>query len=668
MESKVDSTQKKKLTIGGLFITLGVVYGDIGTSPLYVMKALIHGNDGLANISDEFIYGSLSLVFWTLTLLTTIKYVSIALRADNHGEGGIFSLYTLIRKKAKWLIVPAMIGGATLLADGILTPAVTVTTAVEGLRGIPSYIEHFGSSQNTVLLITIIIISFLFMIQRFGTEVIGRLFGPIMFLWFLMLAFLGVLNTLGNWDILRSLSPYYGIKLLLSEENKSGFLILGSIFLATTGAEALYSDLGHVGRKNIYASWPFVKLSLLLNYFGQGAWLLSVKDKPSFQHIEEINPFFEMMPASFRIIGVVFATLAAIIASQALISGSYTLVSEAIKLNLWPRLQIIYPTNTKGQLYIPVINSILWAACIGVVLYFRTSEHMEAAYGLAITITMLMTTILLYNYLIYRNVSHFISLIVLFFFGGLETMFFLSSATKLFHGGFVTVLIALIILSIMVIWHKAYVIEHNVAKEASLVDHVSRLEAVKADYSIPLYATNLVYLTSKSRPGKVDSEVMYSIFDKQPKRAEVYWFINVEVTDEPRTMEYVVENFGTDSVIKVKLRLGFRMEQKISTYMRQVVIDLMKSGDINKQPQKWSINEFNRNVGDFCFVIVREELSTDTELSALNRFIMQTKLSIKKLAVSPVKWFGLEYTDVKIEHVPLLLGKRKKTRLKRVYS
>lgn len=668
MESKVDSTQKKKLTIGGLFITLGVVYGDIGTSPLYVMKALIHGNDGLANISDEFIYGSLSLVFWTLTLLTTIKYVSIALRADNHGEGGIFSLYTLIRKKAKWLIVPAMIGGATLLADGILTPAVTVTTAVEGLRGIPSYIEHFGSSQNTVLLITIIIISFLFMIQRFGTEVIGRLFGPIIFLWFLMLAFLGVLNTLGNWDILRSLSPYYGIKLLLSEENKSGFLILGSIFLATTGAEALYSDLGHVGRKNIYASWPFVKLSLLLNYFGQGAWLLSVKDKPSFQHIEEINPFFEMMPASFRIIGVVFATLAAIIASQALISGSYTLVSEAIKLNLWPRLQIIYPTNTKGQLYIPVINSILWAACIGVVLYFRTSEHMEAAYGLAITITMLMTTILLYNYLIYRNVSHFISLIVLFFFGGLETMFFLSSATKLFHGGFVTVLIALIILSIMVIWHKAYVIEHNVAKEASLVDHVSRLEAVKADYSIPLYATNLVYLTSKSRPGKVDSEVMYSIFDKQPKRAEVYWFINVEVTDEPRTMEYVVENFGTDSVIKVKLRLGFRMEQKISTYMRQVVIDLMKSGDINKQPQKWSINEFNRNVGDFCFVIVREELSTDTELSALNRFIMQTKLSIKKLAVSPVKWFGLEYTDVKIEHVPLLLGKRKKTRLKRVYS
>ena len=668
MESKVDSTQKKKLTIGGLFITLGVVYGDIGTSPLYVMKALIHGNDGLANISDEFIYGSLSLVFWTLTLLTTIKYVSIALRADNHGEGGIFSLYTLIRKKAKWLIVPAMIGGATLLADGILTPAVTVTTAVEGLRGIPSYIEHFGSSQNTVLLITIIIISFLFMIQRFGTEVIGRLFGPIMFLWFLMLAVLGVLNTLGNWDILRSLSPYYGIKLLLSEENKSGFLILGSIFLATTGAEALYSDLGHVGRKNIYASWPFVKLSLLLNYFGQGAWLLSVKDKPSFQHIEEINPFFEMMPASFRIIGVVFATLAAIIASQALISGSYTLVSEAIKLNLWPRLQIIYPTNTKGQLYIPVINSILWAACIGVVLYFRTSEHMEAAYGLAITITMLMTTILLYNYLIYRNVSHFISLIVLFFFGGLETMFFLSSATKLFHGGFVTVLIALIILSIMVIWHKAYVIEHNVAKEVSLVDHVSRLEAVKADYSIPLYATNLVYLTSKSRPGKVDSEVMYSIFDKQPKRAEVYWFINVEVTDEPRTMEYVVENFGTDSVIKVKLRLGFRMEQKISTYMRQVVIDLMKSGDINKQPQKWSINEFNRNVGDFCFVIVREELSTDTELSALNRFIMQTKLSIKKLAVSPVKWFGLEYTDVKIEHVPLLLGKRKRTRLKRVYS
>lgn len=666
MEHKIATEHQDKLTVAGMLITIGIVYGDIGTSPLYVMKSLIHGNGGLESISDLFIYGSLSLVFWTITLLTTIKYVTIALRADNHGEGGIFSLYALIRKKAKWLIVPAIIGGASLLADGILTPAVTVTTAIEGLRGIPAYISTFGTSQSTVIAIAIAIISFLFIIQRFGTEVIGRLFGPIMFLWFLMLAVLGAMNAVGNLEIFKAFSPYYAIQLLLSDQNKAGFLILGSIFLATTGSEALYSDLGHVGRKNIYVTWPFVKISLLLNYFGQGAWLLKVKDQPELQNIEDFNPFFEMMPASFRVVGVLFATLAAIIASQALISGSYTLVSEAIKLNLLPRLHINYPSSSKGQLYIPIVNTILWISCIGVVLYFRTSEHMEAAYGLAITVTMLMTTILLYNYLQYLKVSRFFSLAVLLFFGSLEMMFFLSSLTKFFHGGFVTVIMSLFIIGLMLIWYKAYTIEQQVVKEVSLNDYVPRLKAVREDVSIPLYATNLVYLTSKNAPGHVDRKIMYSIFDKQPKRAEVYWFVNVEVTDEPRTMEYTVENFGTDFVIKVQLRLGFRVDQQVSTYLRQVVIDLMKAGEIKQQPQKWVTDESNRNVGDFCFVLVREELSNESELSSFDRFIMHIKLMIKKRAVSPVRWFGLEYTDVKTELVPLLLGERKKTRLKRV--
>lgn len=666
MENKLTQKQKKSISVAGLLVTLGVVYGDIGTSPLYVMKALIEGNGGLASVTNEFIYGALSLVIWTLTLLTSIKYVLIALRADNHGEGGIFSLYALIRKKAGWLIIPAIIGGAALLADGILTPAVTVTTAVEGLRTLPSYVSVFGTGQGTVILITLVIISLLFLIQRFGTEVIGKFFGPLMFLWFLMIGFIGLVNVWGNIAIFHSLSPVYGIQFLFSENNKAGFLILGSVFLATTGAEALYSDLGHVGRKNIYLTWPYVKICLLLSYLGQGAWLLKVKDNEQLQALKGFNPFFEIMPNHFRIIGVVAATLAAIIASQALISGSYTLVSEAIKLKLLPRLKIIYPSSSKGQLYIPIVNTILWVSCLGVVLYFKNSEHMESAYGLAITITMLMTSILLFNYLLIKKVPKLLAGTMIVFFGLLEMTFFISSVSKFLHGGFVTIIIAATIMIVMVVWHKANKIEQDFVKEVSLEDYKERLKEIKAEKSIPQYATNLVYLTSKETPGMVDNEIMYSIFDKQPKRAEVYWFVNILVTDEPRTMEYTVENFGTNDIFKIQLRLGFRVNQQVSTYLRQVVIDLMKEGTIEKQPQKWSTNKFNQNIGDFCFVLVREELSIDSELSNMSRFMMSVKLAIKKVSVSPIKWFGLEYTDVKIEHVPLLLGNRKKTNLKRV--
>ena len=665
MEKAINNYKGRPLTLAGMLVTVGVVYGDIGTSPLYVMKALVEGNGGLGSITNEFIYGSLSLIFWTLTLLTSIKYVVIALRADNHREGGILALYSLIRKMGAWLIVPAMIGGASLLADGVLTPAVTVTTAVEGLKGIPAYVNNFGSSQSTVILITIIILCVLFLIQRTGTEIIGRLFGPIMVLWFIMLGIFGIMHVSGNLDILKSFSPHYGIKLLFSEENKVGFAILGSVFLATTGAEALYSDLGHVGRRNIYGTWPFVKICLLLNYFGQGAWLLQVKENQGLHNIMGFNPFFELMPDNFRIIGVVFATLAAIIASQALISGSFTLVSEAIKLDLFPRLRIYYPAMSKGQMYIPIVNLLLMFWCIGVVLFFQTSTHMESAYGLAITITMLMTTILLFNYLLQKKVSKVLALLMVIIFGTLETAFFISSAAKFFHGGFVTVIIASLILIMMILWLKATKLEQVVTKEVLLEDYIPRLGNLRKDERIPVYATNLVYLTSKSNPGHVNSEIIYSILDKRPKRAEVYWFVNVQVTDEPRTMAYKVESFGTDYVFRVQLFLGFRVEQKVSTYLRQVVTDLMESHEIKKQPQLYSTNIVNRNVGDFCFVLVREELANDTALPLYERLIMQFKLRIKKITVSPVRWFGLEHTDVKIEHVPLRLGTPRPIKLKR---
>lgn len=665
MEKVLNSCRERPLTIAGMFVTIGIIYGDIGTSPLYVMKALVEGNGGLESVTREFIYGSLSLIFWTLTFLTTIKYILIALKADNHGEGGILALYSLIQKKGAWLVFPAMIGGAALLADGVLTPAVTVTSAVEGLKGIPAYVNNFGSSQSTVILITIVILSFLFLIQRTGTEMIGRLFGPIMFLWFTMLGTLGVIHIFETMDVLKALSPYYGINLLFSEHNKAGFAILGSVFLATTGAEALYSDLGHVGRKNIYGTWPFVKICLLLNYLGQGAWLLQVKENIAFQKVIGFNPFFEMMPQSFRIIGVVFAALAAIIASQALISGSFTLVSEAIKLNLLPRLKIYYPAISKGQMYIPSINFLLMFSCIGVVLYFRTSSHMESAYGLAITITMLMTTILLFNYLVQKKVSKILSFLMVISFGTLETAFFVSSASKFFHGGFVTVIIASIILIQMILWFKASILEQAVTKEVSLEDYIFTLGKLRKDEHLPVYATNLVYLTSKSRPGQVNNEIMYSILDKRPKKAVVYWFINIVVTDDPWTMEYSVENFQTDYVFKIQFRLGFRVEQKVGTYLRQVVTDLMESHEIKKQFQFYSTNEVNRNVGDFCFVLVREELPHDTDLPLIKRLIMRFRLQLKKITVSPVSWFGLEHTDVKIEHVPLRLGTARPIRLRR---
>ncbi|MGC7873234.1 KUP/HAK/KT family potassium transporter [Desulfosporosinus sp. SYSU MS00001] len=665
MEKGLNFCKERPLTTAGMLVTLGVVYGDIGTSPLYVMKALVEGNGQLSSITNEFIYGSISLIFWTITLLTTIKYVLITLKADNHGEGGILALYSLIRRKGAWFIVPAMIGAATLLADGILTPAVTVTSAVEGLKWIPAYINNFGSNQSTVIIITIVILCVLFLLQRSGTEILGRLFGPIMLLWFLMLAFLGIIHIFGNLNILNSLSPYYGIKLLFSDQNKAGFAILGSVFLATTGAEALYSDLGHVGRKNIYGTWPFVKICLLLNYFGQGAWVLQIKDNPGIQHMADFNPFFELIPGNFRIFGVILATLAAIIASQALISGSYTLVSEAIKLDLLPRLKIYYPAMSKGQMYIPIVNHLLMFSCIGVVLYFKTSSHMEAAYGLAITITMLMTTILLFNWLIKKRVSRLLSLLVPIIFGTLEIGFFISSAAKFFRGGFITVFIAALILILMMLWYKATIFEQIVTKEVSLEDYIDTLGLLRNDEHLPVYATNLVYLTSKSKPGKVDKEIIYSILDKRPKRAEVYWFINVQVTDEPRSMSYTVENFGTDYVFKIQLRLGFRVEQKVSRYLRQIVTDLMKSNEIKEQFQLYATNNINRNIGDFCFVLVREELANDTNLALYKQLIMQFKLRLKKITVSPISWFGLEHTDVKVEHVPLRLGTPGQIKLKR---
>lgn len=659
-KSKVSNHQK--LSLAGLLVAMGVVYGDIGTSPLYVMKAIVGDNGGISAVSEEFVLGAVSLIFWTVTLLTTVKYVMIALNADNHGEGGIFSLYTLVRKKGKFLIIPAMVGGAALLADGVLTPAVTVTTAIEGLRGIPAFFDQFGNDQNIIVIITLAIIFVLFSIQRFGTDAVGKGFGPIMLAWFTFLGLMGIINFTRDWTVIRSLNPYYAVKLLLSPENKLGIFILGNVFLATTGAEALYSDLGHVGKQNIRFSWPYIKICLVLNYLGQAAWIINAKDVPIANVIEDINPFFEMIPDRIRLVGVIFATVAAVIASQALLSGSFTLVSEAIKLKLLPKLKIFYPGANIGQMFIPSVNKLIWVACSLIVLTFRTSTHMEAAYGLSITVTMLMTTALLMFYLLKIGAPRIVAILVTLFFGSIELVFFVSSVAKFFHGGYVAVGIALVILAVMAIWEIGNRISEKTSDQVPLQKYIGQLKELKEDTTIPIFQTNIVFLTPDTINDDIARKIMYSILDKQPKRANVYWFVNVQVTDDPFTKEYSVDMMGTDFIVQVQLYLGFRVAQEVNIYLRQIVHDLMKDGRLPKQPQKYSLTP-GREVGDFKFVIIREELSRATELKNWERHVLQLKLAIKKITMDPEHWFGLGFSEVKYESVPLMIGDTRKTRL-----
>lgn len=666
MEKAEKSRQMHRLSFGGLLIALGVVYGDIGTSPLYVMKAIIAGNGGLQSVSEEFILGAVSLVIWVLTLLTTIKYVVLALRADNHGEGGIFALYTLVRKIWKFLVIPAMIGGAALLADSMLTPAMTITSAVEGLQGIPDFVARFGYQQKIIIVITLSIMLVLFFIQRFGTAFIGKAFGPIMFSWFTFLGIMGLLQLLkgDTLFLLKAFNPYYAIHLLFSSENKAGIFILGSVFLATTGAEDLYADLGHVGKSNIRASWPYVKICLLLNYFGQAAWLIHAKNS-GFKPNGVLNPFFAIIPSSLSIVGVVFATVAAIIASQALISGSYTLVSEAIKLKLLPRMKIHYPSKVKGQLYIPSVNFLLMLGSMGIVLYFRTSAHMESAYGLAITVTMMMTTTLLSIYFAYNSKNRFIPYLMVLFFAPIELCFFISNLAKFTHGGYVAVFLAFIIFLLMLIWERGNRIKEEVSQHVSLYDYMGQLNRLRKDETVPIYQTNVVFLASNLKGHKIGREILYSILDKRPKRAKVYWFVNVLVTDEPYTKEYYVDMMGTNYIVNLQLRLGFRVNQDVNIYLRQIVNDLMEEGKLPKQPQRYSIIP-GRQTGDFCFVMIREELSRVTELNPIDKLVMQIRLAIKKKTVSPARWFGLEYSEVRTETVPLVLGKQRYATLKQI--
>lgn len=661
------NNKAKRMSAAGLLIAIGIVYGDIGTSPLYVMKSIVEGNGGIGNVNRDFIIGSISLVLWTVTLLTTLQTVIIALKATNHGEGGIFALYTLVRKRAKWLVLPALIGGAAILADGTLTPAVTVTTAIEGLKGL-----NFGgnvpvSTQNMVIAITVVILLVLFSIQKMGTSIIGKAFGPIMFLWFTFLGVMGVMNMVGDWSILQAINPIYAIRLLVSPYNKAGLFILGSIFLATTGAEALYSDVGHVGKSNIIGSWPFVFVCLSLNYFGQGVWILN---NPTYRPADGgvLNPFFEMIPANIRLFAIILATIAAVIASQALITGSFTLVAEASGLKFLPRMNINYPSNEKGQIYIPSINKGICVATIAIVLYFQTSAHMEAAYGLSITISMLMTTILLYEWLVMKKVNTVWNWIFLIFFGVLDIMFMISSLTKFTHGGYVSLFIAGAIGFVMYVWYYGNKVrDKREARNAyvRLDEYTDMLTNLSHDENYPTYATNLVYMANVKYNKFIKREILYSILDKRPKRAKAYWFVTVNVTNEPFTAEYAVNTYGTKNVINIQLYLGFKKQTSVNVYIRQIVHDLIADGTIEPQPQEYTTSP-GRDVGDFSFVIVNDVISPQTQLVGYEKWLVEARVRLQNLSSNPASWFGLEYADTVIERVPLILGRPNPSYIKRI--
>lgn len=638
-----------KFSVAGLVVALGIIYGDIGTSPLYVVKAIIKGRE----ISEQLIYGGLSCIVWTITLLTTVKYVTIALRADNNGEGGIFSLFALVKRRKPYLIVPAIIGGCTLLADGMITPPISVSSAVEGLLILNPNIPTIP--------IVLTIITLLFLLQRMGTTIVGKMFGPIMMVWFTMLGILGAIGIAQNPKVLMALNPYYAYDFLVNFEG--GFWLLGAVFLCSTGAEALYSDMGHCGKNNIRVSWAFVKTSLLLNYFGQGAWVLNHVG----QVIPDGNPFFSIMPEWFILPGIIIATMAAIIASQALISGSFTLVAEALRLNVWPKVTIKYPTNLKGQIYVPSVNWLLWVGCVVIVLYFRESANMEAAYGLAIIITMIMTTILLINFLQkIKAPKLFIALLALVY-AAVESAFLIANIDKIPHGGWMTLLVSSIFMLIMYVWYRGRKIKNRLTEFVNLKEYLPLLYELSKDNSISKYSTHLVYLTSADHLMEVEYKVIYSILQKRPKRADVYWFVHIHVDDKPYTMEYKVDHIIPNDVVRVEFRLGFRVEQKINFYFRRVVEELVKNGEVDVRSRYASLRGQNIT-GDFRFVVLKRHLSHDNELSGFERRIMEIYFTLDKLSLSEERAFGLDTSSVLVETVPLMITPPREFKLQRVYD
>lgn len=651
-----------KITSAGLLIALGIIYGDIGTSPLYVFNAII----GNRVVSETLIVGTLSCIIWTLTLQTTIKYVIMVLRADNKGEGGTFALYALVRRRKKWLVLPAMIGGASLLADGIITPPISITSAIEGLKVLPQLRDL---PVNTIVIIVLTILALFFFMQQFGTGSIGKMFGPVMMIWFTMLAVLGITHVTDDLSIFKAISPYYAFDFLRTYPQ--GFWLLGAVFLCTTGAEALYSDLGHCGRENIRMTWVYVKTCLLLNYFGQGASLMAHYNgkqiTAAFKAETGIHAFYDLMPHWFIIPGVIIATSAAVIASQAMIAGAFTLISEAMRLNLWPRLKINYPSEERGQLFIPGMNLFMFLGCTFVVLYFRESSKMEAAYGLAIIVTMIMTTLLFANYLVLHRAKSIFIYIFLTGYLIIEFAFLVALMEKFMHGGYITLIIGFVMFLIMYTWYRSRKIKNRYVEFVRLEHYLPMLQELSNDMTVTKHATHLVYLTSANNPNEIEHKIIYSILNRKPKRADIYWFVHVDTLDDPYTCEYTVETIIPNEVIRVEFRLGFRMQPRINLMFRKVVEDMVANKEVNITSRYESLQR-NNVVGDFQFVVMEKFLSQDNELPFFERIIMRIYFNLKKIALSEEKGFGLDQSNVSVEKFPLIVAPISSLKLKRIYQ
>ncbi len=637
----------QKVTAVTLLVALGIIYGDIGTSPLYVMKAII----GTRQISELLVYGGISCVFWTLTFQTTFKYIFLTLSADNHGEGGVFSLYALVKRFGKGkLVIPTILGATTLLADGIITPPISVASAVEGLEVIIPSIPTIP--------IVIAILSGLFIFQRFGTQKVGFIFGPAMVIWFSMLFVLGVSQIVHHPSILKALNPVYAYELLV--HYPKGFWLLGAVFLCTTGAEALYSDLGHCGKQNIRISWVFVKICLVANYLGQASWLMN-QGNPM---LGDRNPFYQIMPQWFLLIGIIISTLATIIASQALISGSFTLINEAISLNFWPRVRLKNPTNLKGQIYIPSVNTILWIGCILMILYFKTSTHMEAAYGFSITIAMMMTTLLLMYYLVFiRKINKGWVTLILIVFSIIEVSFFIANVSKI-KERWMFLFFELFIFLVMYVWYYSRKINNRFLKFTNLTEQTQLLKELSEDDAVPKYATHLIYLSKADKTYEIEEKILKSIFSKQPKRADIYWFFHINRTNEPFTLNYEVIELLDDKVIKIVLNIGFRVQPKVELYFKKIVQDLVNKKELNLHIRPDGSTKYNAEP-DFKFVIIEKFISVENDFDMKEGLLLHSYYFLKSLSLSDEKAFGLNKSDVEVEDVPIVYQPISKLQLER---
>lgn len=650
-----------KVTVGTLLVALGIIYGDIGTSPLYVLSAVV----GERKIDEILVYGGVCLIFWTLFFQTTVKYIWLTLRADNHGEGGVFSLFALVKRYSKSLVIITILGATTLLADGIITPPISVSSAIEGLSTV-SGLEHIIVPGNTLTVgIVVAIISSLFFFQRFGTHNIGKAFGPIMAIWFAMILIIGASYVFKNPSIFKILNPYYGYELLV--KYPKGFWLLGAVFLATTGAEALYSDLGHCGVKNIRLTWAFVKLSLTFNYLGQAAWIMQYQKEDLVNNtmLHGLNPFFEMVPHWFLLPSIIIATIATIIASQALISGSFTLVSEAMNLNFWPRVTVRQPSDIKGQIYIPSVNSILWFGCVLMMLYFKTSIAMQAAYGFSITIAMMMTTVLLNYYLKFRlKWNQVYVTLVIGLFAIIEISFFIANVAKI-KERWMFLFFELFIFTTMYVWYYARKIQNKFLKFVEIGKYVPQLIELSQDDGIPKFSTHLIYLSKANTRNQIEEKIIKSIFAKKPKRADVYWFVHINRTEDPFTMNYDVSELVDDKVMKVNINLGFRIQPKTEIYFKKIVQDLVANMELNLHIRPDGSTKYN-NEPDFKFIVIEKFLSIENEFALKDGLLLHGYFQLKRLGQSDTKAFGLEKSDVIIEAVPMIVSPHSKLELSRV--